>query len=106
MNRKKERTLGVKSLNGKVKKYLLPDGVRATDIKNLSEEDRDVLFTLKAQGRKTRYYFEARDQLDAVKRLKTRGLVVAVRRVQTTLMTLAPLDTKPLSCSWCREPPI
>jgi len=94
MNTKKGNILGVKDPDGKVKKFLLPDGVRATDIKNLNNEDADVLITLKAEGRKTRYYFEARLQLDAIKRLKTRGLVVAVRRGSNYAYDLSPFGYK------------
>ena len=94
MNRQKGKILSVVQPNGKTKKFLLPEGVRTADIKNLNEEDIDVLITLKAEGRKTRYYFEARLQLDAVKRLKTRGLVVAVRRGSNYAYDLSPFGYK------------
>lgn len=57
----------------------LPHGLRACDIINLNKEDIEVLVELKVNGRRTRYYFERRGLMDAVRRLKSRGLIEAVR---------------------------
>lgn len=80
MKKRKQDIIAVEQANGMRREVLLPDGIRSADLINLSNEDIDVLCLLKVEGRKTRYYFEARGQLDAIKRLKTRGLIVAVRR--------------------------
>ena len=53
----------------------LPMGIRACDLLNLSPEDIDVLAELKVNGRRTRYYFARRGLMDAVHRLKSRGLI-------------------------------
>ena len=57
----------------------LPPGIRACDLMNLNTEDIDVLVELKLNGRRTRYCFERRGLMDAVRRLKSRGLIEAVR---------------------------
>jgi len=86
--------LDVRHPDGRVQQLMLPEGIRAADIKNLSDEDVDVLIILKAEGRKTRFYFEARGQLDAIKRLKSRGLVVAVKRGSNYAYDLSPFGYK------------
>jgi len=86
--------LDIRRPDGRIQKLLLPEGIRAADIKNLNDEDAEVLITLKAEGRRTRYYFEARDQLDAIKRLKSRGLVVAVKRGSNYAYDLSPFGYK------------
>jgi hypothetical protein len=94
MNRRNGSIVTVEGYDRKIRKVLLPEGVRAADIKNLSSDDIDVLATLKVEGRKTRYYFEARGQLDAIKRLKSRGLVVAIRRGSNYAYDLSPFGYK------------
>ena len=79
MGRKKQEKISVEGFDGKTKHYLLPNGVRAVDLMNLSNQDIDVLAELKVNGRRTRYFFEKRGLMDAVRRLKSRGLVEAVR---------------------------
>jgi hypothetical protein len=60
-------------------KIELPPGIRTCDLINLSPEDVDVLAELKVNGRRTRYYFERHGLMDAVRRLKSRGLIEPVR---------------------------
>ena len=76
----KEEIVTYRDLKGHEKQIMLPIGVRAADLKYLNDEDIDVLCLLKVEGRKTRNYFASRHQIDVIKRLKTRGLVVSVRQ--------------------------
>lgn len=60
------------------KVYELPRGVRSVDIKNMTNEDSDVLLELAIYGRRTRFWFAKRDLLNVVRRLKSRGFVKSV----------------------------
>ena len=69
------RTLGNKIIE-------LPYNVRFADIKALDNVENDILLDLKMNGRRNREYYIRNfgsGGLDAIKRLKSRGFVEAVR---------------------------
>jgi len=57
----------------------LSKGIRATDISNLTEFQRNIIYDLTVNGRRTGYYFRQRGILDEIRALKTRAFIEGVR---------------------------
>ncbi len=71
--------------------YLLPEGIRVCDIKGLDVEERDIMLLLAMEGRKTRYYFMARGNLNIIKKLKSKGFVCAIKMNNNYAYDLSPI---------------
>ena len=61
------------------REYILPEGVRLFDLQHLDCIDEEILIDLHAHGRRARWYYYARDQMDNVKKLKSRRLIAVIK---------------------------
>ena len=62
------------------KQYIMPESIRTIDVNKLDCIDGDILLDLSMHGRRGRWYYRARGNMDRVLRLKSKGFVVSVKK--------------------------
>ena len=79
MRRKRREIATFEKSDGTAEQIMLPEGCRALDLDRVNEDDEKVLVELSMNGRRTRYFFAKAHLSSAVRRLKSRKMIEAIR---------------------------
>ena len=78
---KKREIATFQELDGTCKQVMLPEGCRALDFDQVNEDDEKVLNEISMNGRRSRHFFAKANLSSAVRRMKSRKMVEAIRYV-------------------------